>query len=161
MDFSWPPSIDHSGISENQNLLDMKYWIRVAHKMGVEWDYSDIIEQSNTLIDEIQARFMNALTDRVQAKFRAYIYQTLEELSKQWELSKNAGDSVAELGAFSREIATWICNQQEPFSTEELNQVVLSTERLIHPILLKRAAFDVNETMVRINGMSTLSEVTS
>ena len=161
MDFSWPPSIDHSGISENQNLLNMKYWIRVAHKMGVEWDYSDIIEQSNTLIDEIQARFMNALTDRVQARFRAYIYQTLEELSKQWELSKNAGDSVAELGAFSREIATWICNQQEPFSTEELNQVVLSTERLINPILLKRAAFDVNETMVRINGMSTLSEVTS
>ncbi len=158
MDFSWPPSIDSSGLGENQNLLGMEHWIRVAHKLGVEWDYSNIIEQSNIMINQIQARFMTALTDRAQAKFRAYIYQALDGLSKQWELSENVGDSVTELGAFSREIATWICNQSGPFATDDLDKMVLSTSRPINPILLKRAAVDVTETIIRINEQSTLSE---
>ncbi len=161
MDFSWPPSVDISGTDESQHLLGMEHWIKAAHNLGVEWDYSNIINQSNSMIDDIQSRFMMALTDRVQAKFRAHIYQTLESLSKQWELSKNVGDSVNELGAFSREIATWICNQKGPFSAEELDKMVLSTSRPINPILLKRAAFDVTEAIIRINGLSALSEATS
>ena len=38
MDFSWPPSIDASGVSKNQELLGMEYWIKVARKVGMEWD---------------------------------------------------------------------------------------------------------------------------
>ena len=161
MDFSWPPSIESSGIASDQHLLGMEHWIRVAHKLGVEWDYSAIIERSNTMINQIQARFMAALTDRAQAKFRAYIYRSLDELSKQWEQSENVGNSVTELGPFSREIATWICNQSGPFATQELDNMVLSTNRPINPTLLKRAAVDVTETIIRINGQSTLSEAKS
>ena len=45
MDFSWPPSIDSSGVAENQELFDTEYWIRAAHRLGVEWDYSSTISK--------------------------------------------------------------------------------------------------------------------
>ena len=104
---------------------------------------------------------MTALTDRTQAKFRAFMYQTLEALSQEWEQSEHVDESVTEMGAFSREIATWICNQNGPFATADLDNMVLTTSRPINPILLKRVANDVVETITRINEKSTLSEVTS
>ncbi len=158
MDFSWPPSIDVSGISENHELFGTEYWIRASHRLGIEWDYSSTIEQSEAMISQIQQRFMDALTDKTRAKFRAFMYQTLEALSQQWEQSEYAGDSSTQLGAFSREIATWICNQDGPFTTVELDNMVLSTDRQINPTLLKRVASDVNETIIRINEKSTLPE---
>ena len=158
MDFSWPPSIDASGISENHELLGTEYWIRASHRLGIEWDYSSTIEKSEAMISQIQQRFMDALTDKTRAKFRAFMYQTLEALSQQWEQSEHAEDSSTQLGAFSREIATWICNQDGPFTTVELDNMVLSTDRQINPTLLKRVASDVNETITRINEKSTLPE---
>ncbi|GIQ97238.1 MAG: hypothetical protein CM15mP3_02720 [Candidatus Poseidoniales archaeon] len=158
MDFSWPPSIDASGISENHELFGTEYWIRASHRLGIEWDYSSTIEKSEAMISQIQQRFMDALTDKTRAKFRAFMYQTLEALSQQWEQSEYAGDSSTQLGAFSREIATWICNQDGPFTTVELDNMVLSTDRQINPTLLKRVASDVNETIIRINEKSTLPE---
>ena len=158
MDFSWPPSIDASGISENHELFGTEYWIRASHRLGIEWDYSSTIEKSEAMISQIQQRFMDALTDKTRAKFRAFMYQTLEALSQQWEQSEYAGDSSTQLGAFSREIATWICNQDGPFTTVELDNMVLSTDRQINPTLLKRVASDVNETITRINEKSTLPE---
>ena len=158
MDFSWPPSIDVSGISENHELFGTEYWIRASHRLGIEWDYSSTIEKSEAMISQIQQRFMDALTDKTRAKFRAFMYQTLEALSQQWEQSEYAGDSSTQLGAFSREIATWICNQDGPFTTVELDNMVLSTDRQINPTLLKRVASDVNETIIRINEKSTLPE---
>jgi glutamyl-tRNA reductase len=158
MDFSWPPSIDVSGISENHELFGTEYWIRASHRLGIEWDYSSTIEKSEAMISQIQQRFMDALTDKTRAKFRAFMYQTLEALSQQWEQSEYAGDSSTQLGAFSREIATWICNQDGPFTTVELDNMVLSTNRQINPTLLKRVASDVNETIIRINEKSTLPE---
>ena len=158
MDFSWPPSIDVSGISENHELFGTEYWIRASHRLGIEWDYSSTIEKSEAMISQIQQRFMDALTDKTRAKFRAFMYQTLEALSQQWEQSEYAGDSSTQLGAFSREIATWICNQDGPFTTVELDNMVLSTDRQINPTLLKRVASDVNETITRINEKSTLPE---
>ena len=136
MDFSWPPSIDVSGISENHELFGTEYWIRASHRLGIEWDYSSTIEKSEAMISQIQQRFMDALTDKTRAKFRAFMYQTLEALSQQWEQSEYAGDSSTQLGAFSREIATWICNQDGPFTTVELDNMVLSTDRQINPCLL-------------------------
>ena len=158
MDFSWPPSIDASGVSKNHELFGTEYWIRASHRLGIEWDYSSTIEKSEAMISQIQQRFMDALTDKTRAKFRAFMYQTLEALSQQWEQSEYAGDSSTQLGAFSREIATWICNQDGPFTTVELDNMVLSTDRQINPTLLKRVASDVNETIIRINEKSTLPE---
>ena len=158
MDFSWPPSIDASGVSKNHELLGTEYWIRASHRLGIEWDYSSTIEKSEAMISQIQQRFMDALTDKTRAKFRAFMYQTLEALSQQWEQSEHAEDSSTQLGAFSREIATWICNQDGPFTTVELDNMVLSTDRQINPTLLKRVASDVNETIIRINEKSTLPE---
>ncbi len=158
MDFSWPPSIDASGVSKNHELFGTEYWIRASHRLGIEWDYSSTIEKSEAMISQIQQRFMDALTDKTRAKFRAFMYQTLEALSQQWEQSEHAEDSSTQLGAFSREIATWICNQDGPFTTVELDNMVLSTDRQINPTLLKRVASDVNETIIRINEKSTLPE---
>jgi hypothetical protein len=84
------------------------------------------------------------------------MYQTLDELSKQWQQSDFVENSHAQLDAFSREIATWICNQSGPFSTKQLDEMVLSTNRNINPTLLKRVASDVNETVIRINGQPSL-----
>ena len=156
MDFSSPPSIDASGVAANQQLFGTEYWIRSAHRLGVEWDYSSTIDKSEKLISEIQQRFMTALTDKVQAKFRSFMYQTLDDLSKQWKQSEYVENSHAQLDAFSREIAMWICNQSGPFSIEKLEKMVVSTSRQINPTLLKRVASDVNETVIRINGQSSL-----
>lgn len=161
MDFSWPPSVDSTAISENQQLMGMAHWINAAHKYSKQVDYTSIVEQSEVLLSDIENKFMTALTDRTQAKFRAFMYQTLEALSQEWEQSEHVDESVTEMGAFSREIATWICNQNGPFATADLDNMVLTTSRPINPILLKRVANDVVETITRINEKSTLSEVTS
>ena len=155
MDFSWPPSIDKEGVKENQLLYGMEHWIRVAHRLGLEWDYGSIVTESDILISEIQKKFMNALTDRSRAKFRAYMYQTLEKLSVEWESSEHVEDSGGQLGAFSREIATWICNQEGPFSGEDLTAMLMSTKRPFNRNLLQKVANDVNDTLLSINEMST------
>jgi len=106
MDFSWPPSIEQSGVAENQELYGMEHWIRVAHRLGVEWDYTSTVEQSEVLITDIQKKFMSALTDRSRAKFRSFMYQTLEAMSQEWEKSEYIENSADQRGTFSREIAT-------------------------------------------------------
>ena len=155
MDFSWPPSIDKSGVPANMELFGMEHWIRVAHRLGVEWDYISTIEKSEVLISEIQNKFMSALTDRSRAKFRSFMYQTLEKMSREWEKSEFIEDSEEQMGAFSREIATWICNQDGPFAKVDLENMMMSTSRPINSVLLKKVAHDVNETVDRINKMPT------
>lgn len=155
MDFSWPPSIDKTGVSDNMELFGMEHWIRMSHRLGVEWDYTSTIEKSELLISDIQNKFMSALTDRSRAKFRSFMYQTLEAMSKEWEKSEFIEDSVEQMGAFSREIATWICNQDGPFTKVDLQNMMMSTSRPINSILLKKVANDVNETVDRINKMPT------
>lgn len=155
MDFSWPPSIAKDGVRETQVLYGMEHWIRVAHRLGIEWDYSSIVTQSETLISEIQKKFMNALTDRSRSKFRAYMYQTLEKLSVEWESCEYVENSGEQLGAFSREIATWICNQEGPFSSDDLTAMMMSTKRPFSRNLLQKVANDVNDTIYSINEMST------
>jgi len=159
MDFSWPPSIDENALSPNQKLLGMMYWIKAAHSLEKEWDYSSVLEKSQSLIEHIENKFLSALTDRGNAKFRSVMYSTLEELSNQWINSDDLKDTQeSQLGPFSREIATWICNQQGPFMIDDLGQMVHSTDREINPTLLKRVANDVTETIIRINQRATLSE---
>ena len=65
------------------------------------------------------------------------------------------GKSGEQLGAFSREIATWICNQEGPFSSEDLTEMMMSTKRPFDQNLLLKVANDVNDTVNSINEMST------
>ena len=65
-------------------------------RLGVEWDYGSIVTESETLISEIQKKFMNALTDRSRAKVRAFMYQTLEKLSLEWESSEHVAKTSGE-----------------------------------------------------------------
>ena len=101
-------------------------------------------EKNWSTFSEIQKKFMSALTDRSRAKFRAFMYQTLEKLSLEWETFEHVEDSKDQLGAFSREIATWICNQEEPFSDEDLKAMMMSTKRPFNQNLLLKVANNVN-----------------
>ena len=83
------------------------------------------------------------------------MYQTLENMSREWEKSEYIENSVEQMGAFSREIATWICNQDRPFTKVDLQNMMMSTKRPINPNLLQKLAKDVNETVDRISKMST------
>ncbi len=137
MDFSWPPSFDESGISDNQTLLGMAHWIKVSHNLGKEWDYIATIARSESIIDDIQERYMGKLESKAQKKFRAHVYKTLEGLSKIWEESPHASvEDVPQMGAFSREIATWICHQSSPFHLSSLSEFVVNTERELSSSIL-------------------------
>ena len=128
--------------------------------MGKEWNYSSVLDRSELMITQIEKKFLTALTDRSRAKFRAYMYQTMESLAIEWEESEYAEQSKPQLSAFSREIATWICNQEGPFATNELEKMVLSTDRPINSKLLNRVVSDVKEQIFKIDQMPDLPEVT-
>ncbi|MAJ01962.1 MAG: hypothetical protein CMA10_06125 [Euryarchaeota archaeon] len=160
MDFAWPPSIEATGLQSDHVLYGMEHWIRVSRKLGIEWDYDATLQKSETLLNEIESRFMEALTQRTQAKFRAFIYSTMEDLAKQWSTSEHVdGDLPQQLSAFSREIATWLCNQDGPFNSDEIDKLVLQTNRPFGHKILERVSADVRETVLHINGKSSLSEV--
>ena len=158
MDFSWPPSIDEKALHVNQKLFGMLHWIREAHSLEKEWDYESAITKSDILIEQIEKKYLSALTDRSNAKFRSMMYTTLEDLSDKWINSSDLKDThESQLGPFSREIATWICNQQGPFGLDDLDNMVQSTPRKINPTLLNRVSSDVTETIIRINQRANLS----
>tara|TARA_B100000900_G_C20598152_1_gene724306 strand:+ start:2367 stop:3755 length:1389 start_codon:yes stop_codon:yes gene_type:complete len=159
LDFSWPPSIDSSGIHSNQELLDVKHWIKAAHKLEVDWNYEETIKQGNIVIRGIEERFSKSLRDKTQAEFRSYIYSRLGELSGTWENLGGDDLEISQMGAFSREIATWICNQNGEFNQEELQEEVTKTKRKIRSSVLSYIAADVTREMIRINGSETLMEV--
>ena len=81
MDFSWPPSLDESGVGEHQTLLGMNHWIKVSRNLGKEWDYGSTLAKSEAMIDAIQERYSEALENNAQGKFRAHVYQTMEGLA--------------------------------------------------------------------------------
>lgn len=162
MDFAWPPSIEPGSMKPFHVHYGMEHWIRVSRKLGIEWDYDATIQKSEFLLDEIESRFMTALTQRTQAKFRAFMYSTMEDLAKQWSSSESVnGDQPQQLSAFSREIATWLCNQERPFSSDEIDKLVLQTTRPFDSKILERVSSDVRKTVLHINGKSSLSEVIS
>ena len=132
MDFSWPPSLEASGVGASQTLLGMDHWIKVSRNLGKEWDYGATIARSESMINTIQDRYSEALENKAQGKFRAHVYQTMEGLAKTWETSQHASpEDVPQLGAFSREIATWICHQASPFHLSTLSNIEVSTERTL------------------------------
>ena len=159
LDFSWPPSIDETGIHEGQVLLDMKHWIRTAHKMEIAWDYEKTIKKGVSIIDEIQRRFEKVLVDKNQAAFRAFMYAQLESMSSNWELMGCEGSEADQMATFSREIATWICSQKGEFHQKDLQEKVIGTKRDISPPILELIASDVIREMIRIDSSDKLPEV--
>jgi len=160
MDFSWPPSFEQGAFHDQQVFYGMEHWIRVAHKLGIEWDYEATVQKSESVINTIETKFMEALTQRTQSKFRAYLYQRLEELSKAWEQHEAASQNDAlNMAAFSREIATWMCNQDTAFTTASMDEMIRSSSRNIKPALLNTVASDVRSEALRINAKTSLSEV--
>ena len=149
MDFSWPPSFDESGVSDHQTLLGMAHWIKVSRNLGKEWDYSATIAKSESIIDGIQERYRGTLENKAQKKFRAHVYKTLEGLSKTWEASPHASvEDVPQMGAFSREIATWICHQSSPFHLSSLSEFVVNTERKLSSAILTHVDIAVKHSVL-------------
>ena len=148
LDFSWPPSIAEDGVSPEHILLGMKHWIQVARNIDHS-EYTKLMQKGNKLIDQIQDRYMEALTNKNEAKFRAFIYGYMENLSESWESSSSANaKEIPQLGAFAREIATWICQQNSSFYLSELTDYVNSTKRSLNSNLLAEVSQDV-ETSIR------------
>ncbi len=152
MDFSWPPSFEVSGVSGQQTLMGMDHWIKLARNLGKEWNYDSTIGKSEVMIDTIQERYSDALENKAQGKFRAHVYQTMESLAKTWETSPHATDhDVPQLGAFSREIATWICHQPSPFNLSALSNFVVNTERTLSSAMIAHVDHEVKRSVLAMS----------
>lgn len=160
MDFSWPPSVGTNGVQSQQTLLGMETWIRAARKLGIDWDHASTIEKSTNLLNDITTKFLQALSNRSDAEFRSFVYSKLESMALEW--TTNVGETrapPATMQAFSREIATWICTQKNPFALTELENIILHTEREVDSELLNQIASDVGRAVLKMNSKSSLAEV--
>ena len=72
------PRLEHT---EDQTLLGMEHWIKTSHNLGKEWNYESTIAQSEAIIDDVQQRFNEALTNKTKAQFRALVYGTMERMA--------------------------------------------------------------------------------
>ena len=156
MDFSWPPSIDKAGVNNKRSLMDMEYWIRSAHKLGRDWEYDKTVDSGNKIIKSIEERFIKALNGRTQSRFRAHVYSTLESKSEEWECLECQESEASQMRAFSKEIATWICNRESSFSSYELENMVMNTDRDINSSVLSEISVDVTGEMVRLSSLDNL-----
>ncbi|MGB0516378.1 MAG: hypothetical protein ACPHJD_06760 [Poseidonia sp.] len=158
MDFSWPPSVDASGVAEQHTLLGMDHWIKVARNVGQEWDYDAIIAKSESMIDDIQERYATALENKAQGQFRALVYGTMEQLAKTWEESPHAtAEDVPQLGAFSREIATWVCHQPSTFYLSELSAFVTNTKRTLSSAIIAHVDHEVKRSVLALSKQGSVS----
>ena len=147
LDFSWPPSIEPEALTERQTLLSMEQWIQLARNIN-DAEYRALVEKSEQLIDNIMKRYMEALSNKAQGKFRALIYNHMENLSTSWESSSVAQQKdIPQLGAFAREIATWICKQDESFHLSDLTSYVKNTTRGFNSNLLEQVSQDVEQSI--------------
>ena len=162
MDFSWPPSIHVSGTTEDQTLLGMEHWIKTSHNLGKEWNYESTIAQSEAIIDDVQQRFNEALTNKTKAQFRALVYGTMERMATTWETSPHASQSdVPQLRAFAREIATWICHQPAAFHLSELSNFVANTPRTLSSAIIAHVDHEVKRSVLVLNEKSMAAGGTS
>ena len=106
------------------------------------------MQKGDKLIESIQDRYMQALTNKNEARFRAFIYGQMENLSASWEASTSADEKeIPQLGAFAREIATWICQQDNSFYISDLTNYVNSTNRSLNSNLLAEVSRDVESSI--------------
>ena len=68
--------------------------------------------------------------------YRSLIYSALEQLSQQWEALPTVSESeMKQMGAFAREIATWVCHKNQKFLLSELDSFILENPREVSPTL--------------------------
>ena len=147
MDFSWPPSIHQSAVLGQQTLLSMEHWIQLARNIDHS-EYKTLIEKGEHMIEDIQKRYTDSLSNKAEAKFRAFIYNRMEVLSNSWESSTvTQQNEIPQLGAFAREIATWICQQNKSFYLSELTNYVKKTDRGFNSNLLEQVSQDVEQSI--------------
>ena len=157
MDFSWPPSIDKSGLNDGQSLLGMEHWIQVARNLGEEWNYESTIKRSESMISEIQDKYMLESTDKHQAEFRSMIYSNLEKLSQEWEFLPNIEPhEKRHLRPFAREIATWICHKEKNFYISELLGFIENSSREISDATRRNIFQDVDLQLTTLNKMNSI-----
>lgn len=158
LDFAWPPSFDDSGIYPNQTLLGMDYWIAASRNLGEEWNYESTISKSETMISDIESRYIQNKSVRGQSAFRAMIYSTLEQLSQQWESLPNVSDDeVKQMGAFAREIATWVCHKDQKFYLSELDSFITENPREVSGFVKQQIAQDVKLQILSMSKKNELS----
>ena len=104
------------------------------------------------MIDTIQKRYNETLENKAQGKFRAYVYQTMETMAKNLETSPYASsEDIPQLGAFSREIATWICHQSSPFHLSKLSNFVINTKRSLSTTMLTHVDHEVKKSILAMS----------
>ena len=94
-----------------------------------------------------------ALNNLSQAKFRSVVYAMMDEKSEIWEGSFAEREiEKPQLKAFSREIASWICQTNGFFDLSELDEFVKGTNRDISAVVLTKVASDLKETVLTMEG---------
>ena len=142
--------------------MGMEHWIKVSHNLGKEWNYEATLQRSESMINTIQGRFMEALHNKTKAQFRTLIYATMEELAQSWETYPQATESdVPQLRAFGREIATWICHQPAEFHLSELSRFVANTPRELSQAIIAHVNHEVKRSVLVLNEKSMASGGTS
>lgn len=153
MDFSWPSSFSRGSLKDGDSLYGMEHWIRRARKLGVEWKYDETLAEGEQVIGVVEENFQMALNNLSQAKFRSVVYAMMDEKSEIWEGTFAEREiEKPQLKAFSREIASWICQTNGLFDLSDLDEFVKGTNRDIGPVVLSKVASDVKETVLTMEG---------
>ena len=153
MDFAWPSSFTRGSLKNADSLYGMEHWIRRARKLGVEWKYEETLAEGEEVIRVVEENFQMALNNLSQAKFRSAIYAMMDEKSETWRVSFAEREiEKPQLKAFSREIASWICQTNGVFDLTDLDEFVKGTNRDIGAVVLGKVASDVRETVLTMEG---------
>ena len=153
MDFSWPSSFAPGSLHPEDTIYDMEHWIRRSRKLGIDWNYDETLEKGEEVIASVEDNFQMALKNLSQANFRSIVYAKMDEKSQIWERSTSILSSErAQIKAFCREIAGWICQTNGEFNLSDLNDFVTGTTRNLSDDLLNKLANDVNETILSMEG---------
>ena len=152
MDFSWPSSFTQGGISGGDLLYGMEYWIRRSRKLGIDWNYADTARQGVEVINKIEENFKTSLKNVSKAKFRSRIYATFIDKPASWVEKYDLEDSKKpQLEAFSKEIASWICQKGGIFDLGDLHEFVIGTNRKIDMTLLQNIASEITQLVTSID----------
>ena len=158
LDFAWPPSVDMAGVNSMQTLLGMEYWITASRNLGEEWNYESTISKSESMISEIESRYVQNKSLRNQAAYRSLIYSALDQLSQQWEALPTVSENeIKQMGAFAREIATWVCHKERKFLLSELDSFILENPREVSLALKEQITLDVRLQILSLSKNEQLS----
>ena len=76
------------------------------------------MDKGDKLIENIQDRYMEALTNKNEARFRAFIYGHMEDLSASWGSSSAKEKEIPQLGAFAERLQLGSANKIPHFTSQ-------------------------------------------